>query len=505
MSTPRLSSILILHRNGPAGLEVFLGERSAKLQHWPGHWVFPGGCVDPGDEDIPLSECEKLDSFERRLVACAARELFEETGLLVVKPEPSPGLSPDLELARQEILAAEKPARAFREVLERTGLTVDASAFHRVTRLVTPRFSGQRFDASFYLVRAAGEPSIIDGELVRGRWLAPGEALRLWRRGELRLVAPTLEVLDQLAAHGLEGALAHLQLLPADFEGSGRSVRVAPGYELVPLETPPLPPEIPTNSILVGERKFIWVDPAPRLEREQDHLAKVIAARRDRGHELLAIVLTHHHPDHVGMLERARELTRAPLWAHRITGELLETPLDRALEDGARIELGESPAGTPGWALEALFTPGHAEGHLALHDALHRTLVAGDLVSTLVSMYVGSPGGNLRQYLASLERVRELDLDALFPAHGAPSRSPRKLLEDTLRHRRARLEEVHAALGDEPRDPWSIACAVYPDGGGKLRPLTERTMRAALEYLVEDGRAERVGEDTFRRTPTGAH
>jgi len=342
---------------------------------------------------------------------------------------------------------------------------------------------------------------VLEGELVRGEWWSPRDALDEWRRGKMPIVPPVLDILDSFGRHGVEATIDACRSSPSEFERSDRSVRLFPGYEIVPVETPPLPADIPTNVFLVGWKRFVLIDPAPRRETEQQHLFHAVDRRIAQGDELLAVVLTHHHPDHVGALEPAVERYRVPVWGHRKTGELLKRRLDRELGDGDRLELGSSPDGREGWSLQALFTPGHAEGHLVFHDERHGILVAADLVSTLVSMYVGAPGGNLREYFASMERVQGVDLRTLLPSHGTPTTEPQKLLRETVQHRKARIEEAAALLSDDPQEALAVALRIYPGGAGKLRPLVERTTRAALEYLVEEGRAERVGSDAFRRAP----
>jgi glyoxylase-like metal-dependent hydrolase (beta-lactamase superfamily II) len=309
---------------------------------------------------------------------------------------------------------------------------------------------------------------------------------------------PVLALLEALAGKPLDAAVEEMRAMPAEFEGSGRPIRFAPGYDLLPLETPPLPADIPTNVVIAGLRRFVVIDPAPRPDKGKRHLFEAIDARLRAGDELAAVVLTHHHPDHVGALEETVARYGAPIWAHRRTGELLGRGIDRPLEEGDEIDLGAGLDGRPGWTLRALFTPGHSEDHLVFHDERTRSLVAGDLLSSLVSMYVGSPGGNLRQYFAALDRVRALPVDTFYPSHGAPGHDLAGSVEETLRHRKERIEEIRGRLGPIARSAPDLAREVYATVNPALRPLFERTTRAALEHLAEDGRAIRAGEDAYR-------
>lgn len=505
MSTPRRSAAVILHRDGPSGLEVFLVMRSPHLRFLGGHLAFPGGAVEPGDALFPMLAGEGVPGVpvtpeDRELIGCAARELCEEAALLEISSGRARAISSaDLTSLQRALSEHGKSSAAFGSFLEQRGLSIDASRFRLAARFITPSFSGIRFDTTFFLVKPKGEPVVIPGELVSGAWRRPAGVLEEWRGGKVRVAAPVIDILAALAEHPLETAIEALRAIPPDYEGSGLAVRAAPGYDIVPLETPPLPPEIPTNTFLVGWKRFVVIDPAPRRENQRKHLFDVIDRRLEVGDDLLAVVLTHHHPDHVGALDAVVERYRSPVWAHTVSGHLLALKLDRELSDGDEIALGADPGGLDGWALRALFTPGHAEGHLVFHDERSRSLIAGDLVSTLVSMYVGSPGGNLREYFASLERIRELAVETLYPSHGTPSRDPAKLIDDTLRRRKERIEEVFAALGEGPRETEPLALEIYPEASGKLRPLIVRTTRASLEHLVEEGRAEKCGADVFRR------
>jgi glyoxylase-like metal-dependent hydrolase (beta-lactamase superfamily II)/8-oxo-dGTP pyrophosphatase MutT (NUDIX family) len=490
---PRRSAAVILHREAGDRFEVFLVERSARLGFFGGEEAFPGGSVDPGDELLPWADDADLPA-ERDVLGAAARELFEEAGILLAAPEPP---AEEAALVRLALLEGEEDA--FRGLLARRSLRLDAGRLERAARLITPRFSKVRFDTTFFLVDCQGEPSVVPGELSRGGWVEPGRALADWRRGARRIAAPVVSILDVFAARGLAGAVEELRAIPAEFEGSGRAIPMAPGYEVIPLESPPLPPEIPSNVFLVGGRRFFVVDPGPRSAGGRAHLSAAIERRLARGDRLEAVILTHHHPDHVGALEEVAGRFRTPVWAHARCGEILSRRLDRELADGDRIDLGEAPDGRPGWTLEALFTPGHAEDHLAFFDPFNRSLIAGDLLSTIVSMYVGSPGGDLDLYFASLARLKGLGVEVFYPSHGTPGRDLARLVDETIEHRRARIEEVAARLGPHPATSAEIASAIYGGVEPRLRPLHERAARAALEHLVRHGRASRSGGDAYMR------
>src|SRR6185295_1255162 len=149
-----------------------------------------------------------------------------------------------------------------------------------------------------------------------------------------------LEVLSQ------DGPVRGLDRLRNPVEtwlGPMRRVEMRPGVLMFPLFTYTLPPAATTNAYLLGLHDCVLVDPGASFEPELDRLERAIAAARERyGRKVTAIWLTHHHPDHVGGVERLRALLGVPVLAHRLTAERLlprGIRVDREIEDGERLVL----------------------------------------------------------------------------------------------------------------------------------------------------------------------
>src|SRR5260370_20868704 len=83
-----------------------------------------------------------------------------------------------------------------------------------------------------------------------------------------------------------------------------------------------------------------------------------------------------------------------------------------------RLDWGSAPDGSGPWHLEALYPPGLAPGHLAFYEPHYQLLFAGDLISTLSSVVIAPPDGELALYLASLRRLLALPARLLLPPHG---------------------------------------------------------------------------------------
>ncbi|MBI2893261.1 MAG: MBL fold metallo-hydrolase [Deltaproteobacteria bacterium] len=258
---------------------------------------------------------------------------------------------------------------------------------------------------------------------------------------------------------------------------------LASGVLLVPLRTPTLPPATATNCLIVGERRVAVIEPATPFDDQR----RVLDGQLE-GKEVVAILLTHHHADHVGYAPELRERIRAPILAHRETARRLPFPVDRPIDDGAVVEVGD------GLALEAFFTPGHAPGHLVFLERRSRIAYAGDMVAGTGTVLIDPrDGGHMGQYLASLERLRSIGASMLVPAHGPVLRDPEAIVEQYVLHRRMREGKVLAAIG-RGATLGEVLRGAYDDTPKLLWPLALRSLEAHLELLVEEGRVLREGD-----------
>ena len=279
-------------------------------------------------------------------------------------------------------------------------------------------------------------------------------------------------------------------------DGAGFVVDGAPWIRVLPVRTPTLPPATRTNCYIVGEAaRAVAIDPATPYADEQARLDAYLEAE---GVRLGAIVLTHHHVDHVGDAARLAARHGVPVLAHRETAARVagRVQVARTLDDGERLDYG--PGG-----LRAVFTPGHAPGHLCFVDAAARAIVAGDMVASVGTIIVEpDDAGDMRQYLESLRRLRrEVDGGAttLLPAHGPPIVDGGARLDFYVAHRLEREARVAAALGDAPATVQALVPPAYPDVPAALYPLAARSLLAHLYKLEHEGRARRHVDGRWSR------
>ncbi|MCB9764171.1 MAG: MBL fold metallo-hydrolase [Alphaproteobacteria bacterium] len=279
-----------------------------------------------------------------------------------------------------------------------------------------------------------------------------------------------------------------------------------PELRVVPVRTPTLPPATHTNAYVLGRRRLTIIDPASPWPDEQARLAEALQALVDEGAAVERILLTHHHVDHIGGVNALRARFDAPVVAHPRTVELLQRSIavDETLVDGDRVE-------TDVEAWVALHTPGHASGHLCLHQPGCGAIVAGDMVAGEGTIVLEPPEGDLAQYLAQLDRLRSLGPSVLFPAHGPALRDPARVLTEYIDHRHHRTAQLRAALAAHgPATPLALVPHIYGDTIPRfVHPLAARQVHCHLVWLADRGEVRSLEGDRWemsdeRRAPPRA-
>ena len=172
--------------------------------------------------------------------------------------------------------------------------------------------------------------------------------------------------------------------------------------------------------------------------------------------------------------------------AHRLTAESSkgQFPVDRFIADNEVIAL----EGEPAIALRALYTPGHARGHLCFYDERSGALLSGDNVVGFGSVLIDPADGNMRDYLASLERMRALPkLSVLFCGHGPPVANAYEKIDGYVAHRLERESKILDSIRQGAATPKEIVARVYTDVSPKAHAMAERAVLAHLEKLQADG------------------
>lgn len=381
-----------------------------------------------------------------------------------------------------EVGDTDERATALREAGEEVGFPdQNPDLLVSAGRWVTPLGAPIRFDTVFFVTRApeGWEPRPDPREVAACMWSTPAEALTQLAAGELVMAPPTIEMLQRLDAFSsVAQTIEHF----AAAEGIGNarilSMRLSPFVHVVLAPNPGVMTGPGTNTYVFGPGPTVVIDPAVADDEYLDTVAGLAG-------EVSAILITHRHPDHVGGAAALAQRTGASVRA--FGGALAGGTKVVPIADGEAIEVGSAH-------LVALHTPGHASDHLCFHVPSAASLFAGDNVLGEGTAVIAPPDGDMRAYMASLERMRALDVDRIFPGHFKPRNGGTAVIDGYIAHRLDREAKIVAALGLEPRSVEDVVRRAYADTPPELHALAAYSARAHLEKLESEGRAELVEE-----------
>jgi glyoxylase-like metal-dependent hydrolase (beta-lactamase superfamily II) len=218
------------------------------------------------------------------------------------------------------------------------------------------------------------------------------------------------------------------------------------------------------------------------------HLGAVSRRLAERRARLTDVLVTHVHADHAsGAAALQRVFPDVRLAKYPWPEHDRRYPVDwRVLTDRQEVQTGAT-------TLIVVHTPGHSPDHVAFWHEASRTAFTGDLVTFGGTVMIGwSHGGDLQQYLSSLERILALAPDRLLPAHGPPVTDPATLLIATIEHRLRRERQVLHALEQGIATVPAITESIYDGLAPAVLPAAHDTVRAHLEKLKRESRASEV-------------
>ena len=241
-----------------------------------------------------------------------------------------------------------------------------------------------------------------------------------------------------------------------------------------------------TNTYLVGKEEITVIDPGPAMPEHIENIAKAC------GDDIKQILVTHTHPDHSPGAKLLHQRTAAPVMGmyalHKQTQDKT-FKANKVLEDGDEIREIE-------YTLKAIHTPGHASNHLCYLLEEEKMIFTGDHIMEGSTVVIGPPDGNMKQYIESLEKLKQFDISLIAPGHGNLMKDPKSVVDWIVSHRMFREKKVVDALTEFSKANLDqLVEKVYDDVDERLHGIARASLLAHLNKLIEEDKAVNQGDE----------
>lgn len=265
-------------------------------------------------------------------------------------------------------------------------------------------------------------------------------------------------------------------------------MEIAPGIHDIPigLESK-LGPFAPKVYLVIGDGGAV-IDSAYGNDEGINNLMQYLGKTRHLHPEYL--IITHAHPDHISGATWIKKRTGARIVLH--SAERTDIPIDRVVEDGETISLG-------GIDLEVVHTPGHNPGHICLYIRRDKIMFTGDHVLANSTTALQPPWGDMAQYIQSLRKLLDYDIDLMLPAHGPPVTEPRQRIEHLIQHRLEREDQIIGLLKQGEETVKQLVVEIYPQLTGFFHAVAKGQIDAHLVKLQQEGKVSVRGNGSDAR------
>lgn len=256
-----------------------------------------------------------------------------------------------------------------------------------------------------------------------------------------------------------------------------------------------------TGVYIVGAGDSVCViDPGPTTP---NHVAAIDKALE--GKSVSHVLVTHHHIDHSPLAAPLAAKHGCNVYGYGTQpvapqgGEIrLEAGDDLSFKPDVEIRDGHRFEG-PDWTITAVHTPGHTSNHLCFALTEENTLFSGDHIMGWSTSVVSPPDGDMGDYLASLNRVLDMDFDIIRPTHGPAITEVRTFVQAYIDHRLAREAQIINAIDSGLTCIGDIVASLYKDVDKRLHPAAAHSVLSHLIHMRKTGRVVATGPDGLRQ------
>lgn len=267
----------------------------------------------------------------------------------------------------------------------------------------------------------------------------------------------------------------------------GEVARVSPLIRRVIAENPGPFTYLGTGVYIVGNGEVAVIDPGPVIDAHFEAIKKAV-----EGERITHVFTTHTHLDHSPLAHPLAQWAGAkvyglpdPTKAHDQVS--LEEDGEAGFMPDVLVKDGDIFKG-PDWTLEAIFTPGHMSNHVCYALKEENALFSGDHIMGWSTTVISPPDGNMRQYFASLDKIRAHGFSTLWPTHGPPVTDVAPFIDAYATHRRGREAAILARIQAGDTLIPEMVKVIYKDVDKRLHAPAAHSVLAHVIQLVEEGR-----------------